>query len=257
VLDSDDRTRSIHRYWRKCRTKFDMSQKRWIDGIMIYFWWNIWKERNRRAFQQTSLQAKSNSASLQRWHYTTRQDMKSSFFFGVASVTLSPSFVSFSLLSLVLEWTRRPVCRSSFSGGMSSIEVASILVVASLLFSFYPSNKNRQSSCHLSRKIMLYVYWYHIIRGWRHLEKAAAEVSPTSTTRRRAQVVEIAGRHAWLQLRQVISVPLQAWSLFSLCCYESCTQPLCPWKVSSPFRASANFIRVLHAIPSGFDANGG
>ena len=83
--------------------------------------------------------------------------MKSSFFFGVASVTLSPSFVSFSLLSLVLEWTRRPVCRSSFSGGMSSIEVASILVVASLLFSFYPSNKNRQSSCHLSRKIMLYV----------------------------------------------------------------------------------------------------
>jgi hypothetical protein len=25
---------------------------------MIYFWWNIWKERNRRTFQNASLQAR-------------------------------------------------------------------------------------------------------------------------------------------------------------------------------------------------------
>jgi hypothetical protein len=27
-----------------------------IDGIMNYFWWNVWNERNRRTFQQKSLQ---------------------------------------------------------------------------------------------------------------------------------------------------------------------------------------------------------
>ena len=29
-------------------------QKPTFDGLMIYFWWNIWKERNRRFFQQES-----------------------------------------------------------------------------------------------------------------------------------------------------------------------------------------------------------
>jgi uncharacterized membrane protein len=23
-----------------------------IDGVMIYFWWNVWKECNRKTFQQ-------------------------------------------------------------------------------------------------------------------------------------------------------------------------------------------------------------
>jgi len=23
-----------------------------FDGLIIYFWWNIWKERNRRTFRQ-------------------------------------------------------------------------------------------------------------------------------------------------------------------------------------------------------------
>jgi len=43
VLDSVAMTGSIHGFWRKCRAKF-------------YFWWNVWKERNRRTFQQKSLQ---------------------------------------------------------------------------------------------------------------------------------------------------------------------------------------------------------
>jgi hypothetical protein len=55
VLDSVDTAGSIHSYWRKCRAKFDKTEKKRIDGIMIYMWWNIWKERNRRTFQQKSL----------------------------------------------------------------------------------------------------------------------------------------------------------------------------------------------------------
>jgi len=52
VLDSVPMTGSIHRYWRKCRVKFDKRQRKTFDGTIIYFWWNIWKERNRRTFQK-------------------------------------------------------------------------------------------------------------------------------------------------------------------------------------------------------------
>jgi len=47
---------SLHKYWRKCRAKIERNQRRSFDGIMIYFWWNIWKEWNRRIFQQKNLQ---------------------------------------------------------------------------------------------------------------------------------------------------------------------------------------------------------
>lgn len=56
AMDSVNSTGSLHSYWRKCRTKFDRAQRKVIDGIFIYFWWSIWKERNRRVFQQQSLQ---------------------------------------------------------------------------------------------------------------------------------------------------------------------------------------------------------
>ena len=26
--------------------------KSFFDGLIIYFWWNIWKERNKRTFRQ-------------------------------------------------------------------------------------------------------------------------------------------------------------------------------------------------------------
>jgi hypothetical protein len=46
---------SLHQFWQKCRRKVDKNQRRKFDGIIVYFWWNIWKERNRRIFQQKSL----------------------------------------------------------------------------------------------------------------------------------------------------------------------------------------------------------
>jgi hypothetical protein len=57
MLDSVPMTGSVHGYWRKCRVKVDKTERRKLDGIMIYFWWNLWKERNRRTFQHRSLEA--------------------------------------------------------------------------------------------------------------------------------------------------------------------------------------------------------
>ena len=56
VLDWVGMNGSLHSYWRKCHAKFERRQRKRIDGIMIYFWWNVWKEHNRRTFQQKSLQ---------------------------------------------------------------------------------------------------------------------------------------------------------------------------------------------------------
>lgn len=47
---------SLHGYWRRCRLRIDKPYRRNFDGLMIYFWWNIWKERNRRTFQNKGLQ---------------------------------------------------------------------------------------------------------------------------------------------------------------------------------------------------------
>jgi len=46
-MDSVSTTGSIYSYWWKCRRKFDKTQRREVDGILIYFWWNIRKERRR------------------------------------------------------------------------------------------------------------------------------------------------------------------------------------------------------------------
>jgi hypothetical protein len=46
---------AIRSWWRRMRRSFDKKQKAKFDGLLLYFWWNIWKERNRRIFQRTSL----------------------------------------------------------------------------------------------------------------------------------------------------------------------------------------------------------
>ena len=56
VLQTVSEGGSIYSFWLRCRRKFDKNQRKEVDGILIYFWWNIWKERNRRIFQQHSLQ---------------------------------------------------------------------------------------------------------------------------------------------------------------------------------------------------------
>jgi len=50
-------TGSVHGYCRKCCVKIDKRDRRKFDGVMIYFWWNVWKERNRRTFQQRPMQS--------------------------------------------------------------------------------------------------------------------------------------------------------------------------------------------------------
>jgi hypothetical protein len=42
---------SVYGWWRKCRRRFNKAQKSHFDGMVVYFWWNIWKERSRRTFQ--------------------------------------------------------------------------------------------------------------------------------------------------------------------------------------------------------------
>ena len=56
MIDTIGMTGSLHNFWRKCRAKVDKEQRKPFNGVMIYFWWNLWKERNRRTFQNKTLQ---------------------------------------------------------------------------------------------------------------------------------------------------------------------------------------------------------
>lgn len=56
LLDTVNSNGSLHSYWRKCRMKIVSTLRRKFDGLISYYWWNIWKERNRRTFQNISLQ---------------------------------------------------------------------------------------------------------------------------------------------------------------------------------------------------------
>lgn len=55
ILDSVNTARSLHAYWWRCRRKLTETVQGKVDGIFIYFQWNIQKERNRRIFQNTSI----------------------------------------------------------------------------------------------------------------------------------------------------------------------------------------------------------
>jgi hypothetical protein len=53
-LPSCESTISVNGWWKKCRLKIDKHSRPSFDGLIIYFWWNIWKERNRRTFNHES-----------------------------------------------------------------------------------------------------------------------------------------------------------------------------------------------------------
>ena len=53
ILPSNS-TSTVYRWWKRCQKVFSKEQKPTFDGLMMYFWWIIWKERIRRIFQQES-----------------------------------------------------------------------------------------------------------------------------------------------------------------------------------------------------------
>ena len=56
VLDTVSEVGSIYSFWLRCQRKIDKNHRKEMERILIYFWWNIRKERNRRIFQQQNLQ---------------------------------------------------------------------------------------------------------------------------------------------------------------------------------------------------------
>jgi hypothetical protein len=44
----------IKAWWEETANKVPTSERRWLNGMMIYTFWNIWMEHNRRIFNNTS-----------------------------------------------------------------------------------------------------------------------------------------------------------------------------------------------------------
>ena len=57
ILPPSTASNTLKGWWKKCRVRFHKHNKPFFDGIIIYFWWNIWKERNRRTFNHISKSA--------------------------------------------------------------------------------------------------------------------------------------------------------------------------------------------------------
>lgn len=57
ILPPSTASNTLMGWWKKCRVRFHKHNKPFFDGIIIYFWWNIWKERNRRTFNHISKSA--------------------------------------------------------------------------------------------------------------------------------------------------------------------------------------------------------
>ncbi|RCV35830.1 hypothetical protein SETIT_7G271200v2 [Setaria italica] len=46
---------SLYAWWLKCKVRVDKKDRQTFNSLMIYFWWNVWKEKNRRIFQHKFL----------------------------------------------------------------------------------------------------------------------------------------------------------------------------------------------------------
>ncbi|WVZ68943.1 LOW QUALITY PROTEIN: hypothetical protein U9M48_017814 [Paspalum notatum var. saurae] len=46
-----DQFSSVYSWWKKCRCKVEKGAREDFDGLICLFWWELWKERNRRIFQ--------------------------------------------------------------------------------------------------------------------------------------------------------------------------------------------------------------
>lgn len=81
AIETVGTTRSIYSYWRKCRIEIAKEQRRRFDGIVIYLWWNLWKERNRRTFQNKQLNPRQVALlckeDVDQYHWATRPDVVS------------------------------------------------------------------------------------------------------------------------------------------------------------------------------------
>jgi hypothetical protein len=79
LIDTVPMAGSLHSYWRKCQSRFDKDQRRAFNGIIIYFWWNVWKERNRRTFQNKTMRpgqvALLCKEDLEQYHLATRANV--------------------------------------------------------------------------------------------------------------------------------------------------------------------------------------
>jgi hypothetical protein len=94
---------SLHGYLRRCRSRIDKPHKRSFDGIMIYFWWNNWKERNRRTFQKQKPSTKWSGTFMQRRGRSIQAGNKTNY--GRDPIELFPVVVcKKNCLWFVVEW---------------------------------------------------------------------------------------------------------------------------------------------------------
>lgn len=50
-LQGTQNSGSLYTWWKSLRNRCSKDTRKFFDGLMIYFWWHIWLERNRRVFQ--------------------------------------------------------------------------------------------------------------------------------------------------------------------------------------------------------------
>ena len=134
----------LHKHWRKCQAKFDRRQQKEFDGVMIYFWWNIWKERNRITFQNKSLEPRQVpllcNEDIQIQRGVKFRCLVFPFRFPCLVVFPEASSWSCCFLLVSLEWVQ---------GDAAVVTAPSLSGLCNYLFCFffYSSNKNPANLC--------------------------------------------------------------------------------------------------------------